>query len=569
MAENAGLIEPSFEEAIAMIAADDGLSEQLKQHWTTSLRQSGKAIGLPLKLIPARYSAVRNELAKWHHAPSGLTPKTVMNHRSNTKRALLYLSREKGIPEHGAPLTAEWEALRAQVKDPLHRSRLSSFIRFCSANDIKPLVDEGVVDKFMDYRARCGKPADAAFRRLLARAWNANVGTIPGWPKQRLEEPPVKSVVEIDWKEFPKGLRRDVDRYEDRLKRVRKGPNGRHTKPLRPTTLRARRAELQAAARMAVMADVPITKLDSLRSLLKPTVAEKILDAYWEKNGDKPQVYTINLARRFVAIAKETNCLSDKDCERLHGMWRRLYDERPAEGLTNKNLEFLRKVLTSGVWGRVLKLPFAMMEQARRFQDHAPIRAAVLAQMAVAVAILAVAPVRLTNLTSIRLGINLQKPGGPDSDYWLHFTPDDTKNNVRLEFVFKEYLTQLIDEYVQDFWPTLLRGRREDYLFPGLREGAKGKISFSVQIAKRIYKATGLKMTVHQFRHAAGAIILKNRPGEFELVRQILGHRSIATTMRCYVGLETIQASEIFTNMIVEEINQDLILNEDDDDLSS
>jgi integrase len=119
---------------------------------------------------------------------------------------------------------------------------------------------------------------------------------------------------------------------------------------------------------------------------------------------------------------------------------------------------------------------------------------------------------------------------------------------------------------VHDFWPTLLRGRKEDYLFPGLRHGAKGKISFSVQIRRHIYKAIGLEMTVHQFRHAAGAIILKNRPGEFELVRQILGHRSITTTMRCYVGLETIQASEIFTNMVVAEITQNLTEEDDDPD---
>src|ERR1700726_4092978 len=46
------------------------------------LRQFAKASDRPLKVIPARYSAVRNDLAKWHHAPSGLTPKTVMNHRS-------------------------------------------------------------------------------------------------------------------------------------------------------------------------------------------------------------------------------------------------------------------------------------------------------------------------------------------------------------------------------------------------------------------------------------------------------------------------------------------------------
>ena len=72
-------------------------------------------------------------------------------------------------------------------------------------------------------------------------------------------------------------------------------------------------------------------------------------------------------------------------------------------------------------------------------------------------------------------------------------------------------------------------------------------------------------MTVHQFRHAAGAIILKNRPGEFELVRQILGHRRIATAMKCYVGLETIEASEIFSNMVVSEINQNLLGDDHDD----
>ena len=75
---------------------------------------------------------------------------------------------------------------------------------------------------------------------------------------------------------------------------------------------------------MAVKIGIPIEKLDSLRALLKPKVAEKILDAYWQKNGDKPKIYTIDLARRFVAIAKETERLNDKECEQLQGLWRRL-----------------------------------------------------------------------------------------------------------------------------------------------------------------------------------------------------------------------------------------------------
>ena len=306
---------------------------------------------------------------------------------------------------------------------------------------------------------------------------------------------------------------------------------------------------------MAVKTGVPIAKLDLLSALLAPDVAEKVLDAYWQKNGENPKLFTIDLACRFLAIAKETKCLNDEECERLDEMRRDLEDHRQ-EGLTDKNIAFLRQVLTPGVWERAIKLPFAMMAEARR-QQHAPVRAAVMAQLAVAIAILSVAPIRLQNLTAIRLGTNLIKPGGLASNYWLAFPDYDVKNRVRLEFPLEQYLTQLIDEYVHDFRPTLLRGRDEDYLFPGQREGAKGKISFSGQITGRIYKATGLKMTVHQFRHAAGAIILKQRPGEYELVRQLLGHRSVQTTITSYIGLDGIQASEIFTNIVMARMGDE------------
>ena len=43
-------------------------------------------------------------------------------------------------------------------------------------------------------------------------------------------------------------------------------------------------------------------------------------------------------------------------------------------------------------------------------------------------------------------------------------------------------------------------------------------------------KPLAYEMTVHQFRHAAGALILKYRPGEHELVRQLLCHRNVQTT---------------------------------------
>ena len=116
------------------------LPEQTRRHWGTSLRQVAKALDRPLEVIPARYSAVRADLIGLHEVPAGLTPKTLANHKSNAKSALLWLTREKGIPEHGAPLNPAWEDLRAGIRDSLVRARLSSFMRFCSAVNRLPTL---------------------------------------------------------------------------------------------------------------------------------------------------------------------------------------------------------------------------------------------------------------------------------------------------------------------------------------------------------------------------------------------------------------------------------------------
>ena len=75
----------------------------------------------------------------------------------------------------------------------------------------------------------------------------------------------------------------------------------------------------------------------------------------------------------------------------------------------------------------------------------------------------------------------------------------------------------------------------------------------------RIQKAIGLRITVHQFRHAAAAIYLKHRPGDYEMIRRLLGHRDIQTTIRFYCGLETMQATEDFGKLIRQQIKFDPI----------
>jgi integrase len=77
---------------------------------------------------------------------------------------------------------------------------------------------------------------------------------------------------------------------------------------------------------------------------------------------------------------------------------------------------------------------------------------------------------------------------------------------------------------------------------------------FSSQITVRIENATGLRVTVHQFRHAAAATYLRHHPGDYETVRRLLGHRNIQTTINFYCGLETTQATEAFGKIIRQQV---------------
>jgi integrase len=103
----------------------------------------------------------------------------------------------------------------------------------------------------------------------------------------------------------------------------------------------------------------------------------------------------------------------------------------------------------------------------------------------------------------------------------------------------------------------LLRRSNASWLFPGVAGNPKTANMFSTQIIERIHKATGLRLTVHQFRHAAAALYLKHHPGDYETVRRFLGHRNIQTTINFYCGLQTIQATEEFGKIVRQQIKFD------------
>ena len=493
-----------------------------------------------------------------HHARVRTTPKTLANHKSNVRAALLWFANEAGVPKVGVRLTAEWAGLRSGMPDQHRRKVLYAPFRYWSAQGLVPAdITEAALDGYMRYRAETTRlAANDAARRKIARAWNAGVGTIDGWPAIRLMEPPCKVLTTPAWDEFPERLRQEIETYLAGLTKIWRGANGKRIRPCKPVTIRTRLAELQAFARMAVRLGVDPTKLTSLSALLDPDLVEKVLDAYWNKDEEAPRIYVVSLAWKLLSVVRETKCLGEDGLERLDELRATLAFNHKG-GMTDKNLELIRQVLTDDVWDEVINLPTDMMKQSHLRRDQSQIKAAVIAQLATAIAILCVAPVRLKNLASIKLGQNLIKPGGSHSPNWLVFPDYDVKNRVKLEFPLDEELSALIDEYLHQFRPTLMRGHREEWLFPGLSGGTKTRRTLSLQVTQRIQRATGLRITVHQFRHAAGAIYLRQHPGDYVTVQLLLGHISVQTTTKFYIGLSSLYASEMFGRIIRSRINRD------------
>jgi hypothetical protein len=549
------LLEPSFADAARAIEAATDLRTQTRTQWLCSLRQVAKMIGRPMDCIAARWTAARFPIERLHHALVGANPKTLANHKANARAALKWFAAVQDVPSRGMILTSEWKQMRDRLPDRRARSVLSSLMRYCSARRIAPeAMNEAVIDGYMAYRAETTALAcDAGARRSIARAWNHCGDGIDGWPACRLVEPPIKALEGPAWEEFPEGLRTDVAAYLARLKGMRRSAKGKRIRPCKPSTIRRCEAELIAAARMAVRTGVQIASLTSLGALLDPEVAERVIDAYSKADGEEPKIYTIELGQKFLKIAREIGCVDEAGLERLDEV-RACLDIHRRDGLTEKNQAIVRQVLSGNNWAEVINLPHILMAQARSLREHAPVKAAVTAQIAAGIAILTFAPVRLSNLAHIRLDENLIKPGGLDSPYMLVFRRYDVKNRQDLQHPLDTELTALIDEYVHQFRSTLLRGSNELWLFPGESGGCKDLRTFSGQITQRIQKAIGLSITPHQFRHAAAAIYLKYHPGDYETVRRILGHGSLQTTARFYCGLETLHANKTFGDILRREM---------------
>jgi len=124
------------------------------------------------------------------------------------------------------------------------------------------------------------------------------------------------------------------------------------------------------------------------------------------------------------------------------------------------------------------------------------------------------------------------------------------KNKIDLEFPVPDRVMTLIDLYMDRYQPLIAPGHPSSLLFPGRTGQPKALSGLRRDISKIILKETGLHMNAHLFRHFAAYLFLKAHPGQYESVRQLLGHKRIETTINFYASFETDAAMHQFNRVI-------------------
>ena len=467
------------------------------------------------------------------------------------------------------PLIPAWEAQLARL-DPYKRAGLITLARFCSACGIEP--DAVCAETHQAFEARLAARTLTIRPRKTAGAvrscWNHACAHVSGWAGQPLTRARDKNQYVLPLSDFPESFQAELATFGQQPGATSfdafenfdtDDGDGEAAAPLictvdrRATTIALRQAHARWAGSALVASGVPIDEVTSLESLVSPLKhARDSLRYLFERAGQQPSAAGTHVADVLCLIARDRFGQDSKEMA-----WIRHWRKKVAlkyHGMTEKNERRVREVMQPGRLDRLKQLPDALMDAARQLRATAPRQAYTLALRAVAIGILTRLPIRLANLTGLRLDRHLHRPD-PMRGLFSHLLipQEDMKNKQALSLPISQGTARLIEEWITFYRPTVAPPGCA-YLFPG--QGADGAKPITHQGMRDAIKGTlrthvGVELSPHQFRHLAARLFLEAYPGHYEEVRQLLGHKTITTTTRHYSGIESEATARRFDEVIL------------------
>ena len=535
---------PSFEQVRDQIASDYLIAHQSRMDMVSAINRLGVWFDLPLSMIPASAEFLRQKFKTFHHAQVGATQRRVQNVRSLVMKAMRTAGLATKLASYKSPLSKEWLVLFGSLPDRYAKTALSRIMRYCSKQGIAPdQVDNPVAAAFLaalEQESLVKHPKRD--HQTACRVWNKMAATVASWPQTTLAVPRYSEcrTYAISDDQIHPDLIRAIDGYlrflrgKDLFKSL--------PRPFRPASIKAVKGNIRRYLSALHHDGFDVWSLRSLEDMVEFTAFKRAMKWFWDRNGAKTSRHIGEVAWTIRCIAvKHLECDDETAIEYQKAIGTLRIQQT---GLSAKNTASLAQFDDPKAVSRFLNYPDRVFDAANKAKGK---RSHLLAQAATAALILMFAPMRLNNLCNLRIDKSLN---WIDDRLHIHVPGPQVKNRVELNFALPPGPSRRIREYI-DRYRSMFQPASNPYLFPG-RKGPKDQSTLRRQISNTLFEHTGVRLTPHQYRHVAAKLLLDARPGHYEVVRKLLGHKNLSTAYDHYTGTETQAAIDLYDDVILD-----------------
>lgn len=538
----------SMADVIALIGADQDLSDARRRNVSSSIRRFCAALGYEVSQVPANHWYFREHLKRFHPLAVGIKKKRWQTIKSDVGFAFKRVGITKGQSRGLAAHAPEWVALKVGWPSTTFNWGLSRLGRFCSTHGILPAdVDDGVIAAFgQAIRRETFKTKPERFLRDVCLHWNKAVERLPELRLKKVTLPSNRQTYTSPWETLPVAFREDADAWLENMSKEAdllsdEGP----IKPLRPASIKTYRYAIRQIFAALVHKGSAPGAIDSLDVLVRPGNAKAVLQFFLDRNGGETSSTIHNIAHVLGLIATTGRRADQATIEKLKRYRKQLAVR--STGLRPRPRNALRPFVDAANIEKILTLPLRIYERLRKKADLTR-KDARLMQVAIALELLLMRPIRRKNLVELRLDEHVIRSGRRT---FIVVPADDVKNVVDLDYSIPKESATLLDFYVKRLLP-LFGPNPLGWLFPGEDPNRhKSAEQFGRNFSRVVREATGLHLYPHLMRHFGAAVYLREHPGAFETVRRVLAHKSLTTTTRSYTSFDDDAAVRMFDTVVL------------------
>ncbi|MEO1603564.1 MAG: site-specific integrase, partial [Pseudomonadota bacterium] len=153
--------------------------------------------------------------------------------------------------------------------------------------------------------------------------------------------------------------------------------------------------------------------------------------------------------------------------------------------------------------------------------------------------LLSACPMRLRNLTGLRIGQQIRREG----DRWaIHLSETETKGHNRLAYLLPRHIGPCMARYLKTVRPAYGPAEDSDALWLALGGRPLGYTTVYGRIVEITTRLFGVPINPHFFRTCAATSLVEDAPEAARMAAPLLGHRYFQTTERYYVRAGQIEA---------------------------